>query len=59
MILYVLENVLMVEFLGLAFLIIASILNKKFLKITRIIAYIAFLTLLLYILLKILVTILS
>ncbi|RLG76475.1 MAG: hypothetical protein DRO23_00585 [Thermoprotei archaeon] len=51
------ELLLMGEFMCLMLSIIASIVKKELMKITKIFAYVAFATLVLYVLLKILITI--
>ncbi len=53
----VMELLLMGEFMCLMLSIIASIVKKELMKITKILAYVAFATLVLYVLLKILITI--
>jgi len=53
----VMELLLMGEFMCLMLSIIASIVKKELMKITKIFAYVAFATLILYVLLKILITI--
>ncbi|RLE86412.1 MAG: hypothetical protein DRN04_19540 [Thermoprotei archaeon] len=53
----VMELLLMGEFMCLMLSIIASIVKKELMKITKIFAYVVFATLILYVLLKILITI--
>lgn len=53
----IMEFLLMGEFICLIVSIVASIVKKEFMKITKIFAYVAFVTLVLYVLLKILITI--